>query len=352
MSGGSGYGLIILYIGSFALGLAGLVVGAFWYWLLPLWQSVLAAFGVGIALVIAWFGTLGYIQKRPFSSVLREINIGIWICAWLVGGVGGIFWLVSSVSLLEIITFLIALSTLWGFNSMARVTIRWNLGFFAAAALIGIFAKEYFLPFSLGSIFLFLGLSVGIRHSLRVYLAVVKYPSLYVWFEKKISTKQLDYIFKQQPETGRNEFINYYLSTFVHSYGQPISHSKEYELVFWDLLSKGEVSLSEQYSNTGYPPTLLAFNFEFMKKWLKHANQYPNSMSDIKMFGENCQEFISTFIETPDYYSSQEYRVEGLEQEIDTILTLIPYSWESLSIAYGLVYTAIGIAHNLKEPEY
>jgi hypothetical protein len=355
MSGGSGYGIVILYIGSFALGLTGLVVGAFWYWLLPLWQSVLAAFGVGIALVIAWFSALGYIQKRNFSSVLREINVGIWICAWLVGGVGGILWLVSSVSLLAIIVFLVALLALWGINSAARISIKWNLGFFLLATLCGIFAKDYFLEFSLGSLLLFLGLNVGIRHSLGVYLAIVKYPSLYRWFEKDLTVKQLNYIFKQQPESGKNEFINHYLSNFIHNYGDhsvSISVNKEYDLVFWDLLAKGETKLSEQYSNTGYAPTLLAFNFEFMKKWLKHANQHPCSMEDIKMFGENCQEFISIFIETPEYYSSQAYKTKGLEQSIDNILTHIPYSWESLSIAYGLVYTAIGIAKHLEEPEY
>jgi hypothetical protein len=89
MSGDNGFGIFFLRLGGLALSVA----GALWYWMLPLWQALLTTFGLGVAVVLIWSIISGILQKRTFGEILRDVNVGVWICVWLVGAVSVIFGL-------------------------------------------------------------------------------------------------------------------------------------------------------------------------------------------------------------------------------------------------------------------
>ncbi len=356
MSGGN-YGSVILYLVGGGLALSALVLAALWHWLIPnFWLASLATFVLGTLSFTAFFGLVALRNGQGKSVFLRTFYTTAWVTAMFVATTTAVFWLLTAASWQATLVFFAALLVYWlQLGAMVSLKTSWFVAFLLISSTFAAFFSEYFLNYAVFVLIFFTVLNQLARRYLRIYLWLSSYPNFYRWFNENISFAEVQLAFQKQPEAAKSEFINHYLSNYVYDYDNEtlkINTHKDYELVFWDLLSKGQANLAANYSNNGYEPTLIAFNFDFMQKWLAHAQQNPNSMAEIQAFGETCQQFISHFIENPEYHQCYTFKKENLEQKVDNILTLIPYDWESLTTTYGLVYTAIGISLHLKEPEY
>jgi hypothetical protein len=357
MSGGSGYGAILLMLIGGALAAASLVMGGFWYWILPLWAAALATFGLAVLLCAIWLGLLVILNKQSVSSFFKSINIAIWVSGGVIAVVSGLFWLFADVPIWTALLFILSVFIYWNFWEFCRLSVFWIILYLGLASVCLLFFAPFFVYYAIFCCVLMLGLNWAVKNHLKTYLYLMNYPQIYYWFNKKITTADWALIFQKMDKTAKDEFFSFYLNQFVYVYlNDSSAHLQTYnsddnpslEIVFWQLLSNGEAELISQNETGQYSPLHVILNFSFIEKWQHHSQNNPNSDKLFTLFTTQSQAALANFIQLPEYYLAQLLKKENLEADIDAMLSKISDKHEELKIAYGLFYVAIGVARNFE----